>query len=533
MSRASESLRAPLSRRAFTCAGLFACAGLLSLSGCGSNEAGTAGQTDTAGETDDPASAQDESAQADKLIMGITVDPDGLDPQRTAAAATFQVTSNVYDPLLKVTTSGELVPGLAESWETSEDGLVATFKLREGLVFSNGNACDAQAVVASFQRLQDDAAPRKSEYAGYTFEAVDERTVQVTSSELNVAMLTDFAYAWSAVVDTTVADTLANQPVGTGPYKVVSWTPQQSVVLEANPSYWGEASHIANVELRVLPEATTQASSLRAHDVDLILAANEQVAAFEGDTAFQIMQYPMNGVQLMAMNCANEVLADVRVRQAINMAVDKDALIEAVWWGYGKKIGSHFPPSFTGYVDCNDTYAYDPDAAKALLEECGYSAEELTFSMRLPKSYKEYVNAGQIIADALGKVGITCNVEIVEWATWLDEVYTGRVYDLTVVGHTGRLDPITLLARYGSDSSENYFNYSSDVVDGLIADYRGQLDEGKRAEDVRQIQEQLAQDVPALYIQSPVMVYLADAGLEGFVQYPIDIYEFKDVKLQA
>ena len=357
--------------------------------------------------------------------------------------------------------------------------------------------------------------------------------MQVTSSELNVAMLTDFAYAWSAVVDTTVADTLSNQPVGTGPYKVVSWTPQQSVVLEANPSYWGEAPYIANVELRVLPEATTQASSLRAHDVDLILAANEQVAAFEGDTAFQIMQYPMNGVQLMAMNCANEVLADVRVRQAINMAVDKDALIEAVWWGYGKKIGSHFPPSFTGYVDCNDTYAYDPDAAKDLLEECGYSAEELTFSMRLPKSYKEYVNAGQIIADALGKVGITCNVEIVEWATWLDEVYTGRVYDLTVVGHTGRLDPITLLARYGSESSENYFNYSSDVVDGLIADYRGQLDEEKRADDVRQIQEQLAQDVPALYIQSPVMVYLADAGLEGFVQYPIDIYEFKDVKLQA
>ena len=465
--------------------------------------------------------------------MGITVDPDGLDPHRTAAAATFQVTNSVYDPLLKVTTSGELVPGLAESWETSEDGLVATFKLREGLVFSNGNACDSDAVVASFLRLQDDAAPRKSEYAGYTFEAVDERTVQVTSSELNVAMLTDFAYAWSAVVDTTVADTLANQPVGTGPYKVVSWTPQQSVVLEANPSYWGEAPYIANVELRVLPEATTQVSSLRAHDVDLILAANEQVAAFEGDTAFQIMQYPMNGVQLMAMNCANEVLADVRVRQAINMAVDKDALIEAVWWGYGKKIGSHFPPSFTGYVDCNDTYAYDPDAAKDLLDKCGYSAEELTFSMRLPKSYKEYVNAGQIIADALGKVGITCNVEIVEWATWLDEVYTGRVYDLTVVGHTGRLDPITLLARYGSESSENYFNYSSDVVDGLIADYRGQLDEEKRADDVCQIQEQLAQDVPALYIQSPVMVYLADAGLEGFVQYPIDIYEFKDVKLQA
>ena len=525
-----------MSRRAFAGAGILAGAGLLALTGCGqqpSDGSGASGDAAQGAGTQAADTAPGEGGQADKLVMGITVDPDGLDPQRTAAAATFQITNNVYDPLLKVTTSGELVPGLAESWELSDDGLTATFKLREGVTFSNGHVCDAAAVVASFARLQQDESPRQSEYADYAFEAVDDLTVEVSSATLNVAMLTDFAYAWSAVVDVEAADTLANQPVGTGPYTVESWTPQSSVVLKANPGYWGDAPHIANVELRVLPEATTQASSLRAHDVDLILAANEQVSAFEGDAAFQIMQYPMNGVQLMAINCANEVLSDVRVRQAINMAVDKDALIEAVWWGYGEKIGSHFPPSLAGYVDCNDTYAYDPDAAKALLDECGYTAEELTFSMRLPKSYKEYVNAGQVIADALAKVGITCNVEIVEWATWLDEVYTGRKYDLTVVGHTGRLDPITLLARYGSDSSENYFNYASDVVDGLIADYRGQLDEDKRADDVRQIQEQLAQDVPALYIQSPVMVYLADAGLEGFVQYPIDIYEFKDVTLQA
>lgn len=530
MSHAHEAHAGALSRRSFAAAGVLAAAGLAALAGCDRQQEGGS-QAEQAGEPLSASGQAGDASAADGLVMAITVDPDGLDPQRTAAAATFQVTNNVYDPLLKVKVDGELVAGLAESWESSDDGLTVTFTLREGLVFSNGNACDAQAVVASFARLQEDESPRKSEYEGYAFEVLDERTVQVTSAELNVAMLTDFAYAWSAVVDVTAADTLANAPVGTGPYTVESWTPQSSISLKANPSYWGEAPRIAAVELRVLPEATTQVSSLRAHDVDLILAANEQVAAFEGDPEFQVMDFPMNGVQLMAMNCANPVLSDVRVRQAVNMAVDKDALIEAVWWGYGEKIGSHFPPSIAGYVDCNDTYAYDPDAARALLDECGYSAEELTFSMRLPKSYKEYVNAGQVIADALGKVGVTCNVEIVEWATWLDEVYTGRDYDLTVVGHTGRLDPITLLARYGSDSSENYFNYASDTVDALIADYRGELDEDKRADDVRQIQEQLAQDVPALYIQSPVMVYLAQAGLEGFVLYPIDIYEFKDVTL--
>ena len=528
MAQPCDLIHTRITRRALSQVGLLALAsGALALSGCG--QEGASSQ-----ETSQGGSQSQEGAQAaDKLVMGITVEPDGLDPHRTAAAATFQVTNNFYDPLLKVQVDGTLVAGLAESWELAQDGLSVEFKLREGLVFSNGNACDAQAVVDSCARLVEADSPRLTQYEGYTFEAVDDLTVRVSSAELNVSMLTDFAYAWSAVVDASVASELGSKPVGTGPYTLVSWTPQQGLTLQANPSYWGEAPHIANVELRVLPNATTMASSLRSGEIDLMLAENSQVAEFEGDDAFKIMDYPMNSVQLMAMNCANGALSDVRVRQAINMAVDKDALIETVWWGYGQKIGSHFPPSIAGYVDCNDTYAYDVEAAQKLLDECGYSAEELTFSMRLPKSYQMYVDAGQVIADALKKVGITCDIEIVEWATWLEEVYTGRNYDLTCVGHTGRLDPITLLARYASDSSENYFNYSSAEVDELIESYRGETDEEKRAEYVAQIQTTLAKDVPALYIQAPDMVFLSKAGLDGFVQYPIDIYEYKDVTLSA
>jgi len=237
-------------------------------------------------------------------------------------------------------------------------------------------------------------------------------------------------------------------------------------------------------------------------------------------------------VQLMAMNCANEALADERVRRAINLAVNKDELIEAVWWGYGEKIGSHMPPVLPQYVDCSQTYAYDPQAARDLLAQAGY-AEGLTLRMRLPQSYPEYVNAGQVIADALKQVGVACDIEIVDWSTWLDDVYVGRNYDLTVVGHTGRLDPITLLARYESGSSENYFNYADPRVDELIALYRSELDESVRAGYVEELQRTLATQVPALYIQTPVMVYFANAKLHGFVRYPIDVYEFKDVWVEA
>lgn len=472
-------------------------------------------------------------AAKDSLSMAITVDPDGLDPQRTAAAMSFEVTNNIYDPLVRVTPAGELVGCLAESWEISSDGLQITFKLRGGVRFSNGNACDAAAVVASFERLQSDESPRSGEYANYAFEAVDDATVAVTMETLNVAALSDFAYAWAAVVDVSAADTLANKPVGTGPYLLESWNPQTSLTLVANPAYWGEAPRTPTVVLRVIPDATTQVSALRAGDVDILWdQTGSQALIVAGDPALQVLQYPGNGVQLMAMNCKNEYLADVRVRQAINMAVDKDALIAAAWWGFGTKIGSHYPAGIAGYVDCADTYAFDPEAARALLAEAGH-ADGLTLTMRLPESYPVYVSAGQIIADSLRQVGIACNVEIVDWTTWLDDVYVGRNYDLTVVGHTGRLDPITMLARYASDSSENYFNYTNSEVDELIERYRGELDEDERRSIVEDVQKTLARDVPAVYIQSPVMVYPASAKLQGFEQYPIDVYEFRDVWVQA
>ena len=499
------------------------------LGGCGTDEA-----SKTVAPAEDAVAPDDSSSErADRLRMAIPVDPDGLDPQRTAAAATFEITNNLYDPLVRVTQQNEIIPGLAESWDISDDLMTLTFHLRDGVTFSNGNPCDGDAVVASFERLKADDSPRASEYANYTFEAPDATTVVVTCDVLNVAALSDFAYGWAAIVDTSVADTLANQPVGTGPYQLTSWVPQTSLVLEANPSYWGEAPLTQTVELKVLPDITSQVSSLRAGEIDLMWASEtSQVAPFEGDSAFQVLEFPMNGVQLMAMNCANEALADERVRQAINLAVDKDALIDTVWWGYGTKIGSHLPPVLPEYVDLSDTYGYDPEAAQELLEEAGYG-DGLTLRMRLPESYPMYVNAGQVVADALSKVGITCDIEIVDWATWLSDVYTGRDYDLTVVGHTGRLDPVTLLARYASTSSENYFNYANPEVDELISAYRTELDADTRTEDVHQIQEILATEVPALYIQTPVMVYLASNKVHGFALYPLDIYEFKNVWIEA
>lgn len=500
-------------------------AATLSLASCG-----TSNSEDSVGQTPAPPSQTAESQSAGReLSMALSVDPDGLDPQRTTAASTFQITNNLYDTLLRVNTDGSLREGLAQKWEVSEDGLTLTFHLRPDVRFHNGDICDAQAVVASFQRLKEEESPRAADYANYTFSVQDADTVVVTCEALDVAALSNFAYPWSAVVDVKAADTLKNQPVGTGPYRLQEWVPQQSLTLAKNPDYY-DTVNLDTINFKMMPDATAQIASLRNGELDIISVSGDQVAAFENDPQFNVITTPSNGLQLMAMNLQNEALSDVRVRQAINYAVDKQALIDTVWWGYGQKIGSHYPTVLKEYVDMNDRYPYDPEKAKELLSQAGYQ-DGLTLEMYLPKSYPAYVSAGQVIADSLKEVGITCNITIVEWAVWLSDVYNGRNYDLTVVGHTGRLDPYVLLARYQSDSSENYFNYSNEEVDQLLADYKSETDEDKRTEIVQRVQEILAQDVPAYYIQDPITIYVTDSAVTGFQLYPIDIYELKDISL--
>lgn len=460
------------------------------------------------------------------IVMAIPVDPDGLDPHATASASTFQITSNIYETLVTVDEKGNILPSLAISWEMSDDGLVLTFTLRADALFSNGDACDAEAVIASFNRLKSDISIRKNEYANIKdIKAVDKNTVAFYFESLDVAALESFAYPWAAVVDAK-AENLKSNPVGSGPYMLSSWMPQESLVLSRNKHYKEQVNN-DGVRFVVMPDFTAQITALKRGEVDIILITGDLADAIDKNS-FSIIGAPGNGLQLMAMNNKNEALSDLRVRQAINYAVDKKALIDAVWNGYGVEIGSHFPVVLKEYVDYAGTYSYDPDKAIELLKESGYY-NKLELRMDLPKNYQEYVNAGLIIAAALEKVGIKVDVNIVEWAYWLSEVYAGRNYDLTVVGHTGRLDAYALLVKYKSDGNENYFNYENSKVDEYLRLYKAEKNEAKRTEYAKEIQKILAEDVPALYIQDPIQLYVTKKNIEGFKSYPINIYQMKDV----
>ena len=264
------------------------------------------------------------------ITMAIPVDPDGLDPQLTASASTFQITSNIYESLITVDENGEFIPALASSWKVSDDGLSITFTLRDGAVFSNGKVCDSSAVKASFERLMSEISVRRADYAFITsINTPDNKTIVFNFDSLNVAALSSFAYPWAAVVDAT-SENLRNKPVGTGPYVLTRWVAQQDIVLDRAPSYPYEVKN-DGVRFVIMPDLTAEITALDAGEVDLILITGDLASAVE-NKGYNIISVAGNGLQLMAMNCNNPALSDIRVRQAINLAVDKDEVIEAVWW---------------------------------------------------------------------------------------------------------------------------------------------------------------------------------------------------------
>ncbi|MCI7607460.1 MAG: ABC transporter substrate-binding protein, partial [Spirochaetales bacterium] len=296
------------------------------------------------------------------ITMAIPVDPDGLDPMLTAAASTFQITSNIYETLVTVDEKGNLLPCLATEWKESEDGLSITFSLRKDAAFSNGKKCTSEEVKNSFLRLKSQESLRYKDYEFITsIETPDEDTIVFRMDEINVAALSSFAYPWAAVVDTEESN-LKNKPMGTGPYYLSSWVPQERLVLELNPYYTGEVKN-EGFNLVVMPDLTAEITALESGEVDIILITGDLASAVE-NMGYNILAAAGNGLQLMAMNNKNEALSDIRVRQAINYAVEKDELIEAVWWGYGEKIGSHFPVVLKEYIDLSSTYTYDKEKAK-------------------------------------------------------------------------------------------------------------------------------------------------------------------------
>ncbi len=449
-------------------------------------------------------------AQQTDITIGMVLEPPNLDPTGGAAAAIDEVVyANVFEGLTRFGSDGAVNPGLAESWEISEDGMTYTFNLRAGVMFHDGTAMDAEDVKFSLDRAraEDSTNAQKPLFAAILeVTVVDATTVQVDLSAPTGAFLFNMAWGDAVIVAPESADTLATNPIGTGPFKFAEWVQGDRVELVANPDYWGQAPALTEATFKFISDPTAAFASMMAGDVDAFpnFPAPETLRQLEADPRFSVIVGSTEGETILSTNNAN--VTDVRVRKAIAHAINRQDIIDGAMFGYGTPIGTHFAPHNPDYLDLTGNSAYDPDMARALLAEAG--ATDLTLRLALPPpSYAR--RGGEIIAAQLREVGITTEISNVEWAQWIEQVFTGKDFDLTIVSHTEPAD-IGIYAR-----PDYYFQYDNPTFQELNSTLEVTSDPAMRSDLMAQMQTMISEDYVNGYLFQLAKTGVANANIEG------------------
>ncbi|MDN3919467.1 ABC transporter substrate-binding protein [Roseateles violae] len=463
-------------------------------------------------------------AQAAKpnLVLGMTLEPPGLDPTAGAASAIAEVVHyNVFETLTKITPSGGVQPLLAQSWEISPDRKTYTFRLRRDARFQNGEPFDAAAVKFSFERAAGAQSSNKDRRVFAAMQAIatpDPGTVVITLKELEPDLLFLLGQATAAIVEPKSAAGNATAPVGTGPYQLEHWAKGAALSLKAWPGYRAAAAvKIPRVSFRFIAEPAAQVAALLSGDVDAFprVAAARSLAQFKNQPQrFQVLSNPSRAKTMLALNNKRRPLDDVRVRRAIAAAIDRKAVIEVAADGFGVPIGSHYVPGAPGYVDLTALNRYDPAAARALLKEAGVGLP-LELSLKLPPT--PYARqGGELIAAQLAQVGIKLKIENIEWAQWLSGVYANRNYDLTLISHVEPLD----LGNYAKPGY--YWGYESAEFAALYAKTLNAPNEAERLRLLGDAQRLLARDAVNVWLYQPLWITVAKKSVKGlWTEMPI------------
>lgn len=462
----------------------------------------------------------------ERIVVAVMQDPDFLDPHRAAASGTYEMMFNVFEGLLKPDSKGNVIPAIAESYSISPDGLVYTFKLREGVKFHNGKEVTMNDVLYSLNRLKgsDEVRGLSSDFEKFVskIEAISDRTVEITLNTLNTDFLDKFI---NAIIPADNPDHERN-PIGTGPFKFVAYQPGQRVVIAKFNEYWNpDLPLVDEVEFRIIPDNQAALMSFMAGEVQML----PRLDAIQADILmdrYNLISAEQNMVQLMAMNLAREPFDDLKVRKAINLAIDKEEIIEIVANGYGTALGSNMSPIMERYYQegLEDYYKTDVVAAKSLLAQAGYP-EGFKTKITVPSNYQFHVDTAQVIVEQLKKVGITAEIELIEWSIWLDRVYTGRDYEMTIVGLTGKLSAYDILKRYLSDYPRNFYNYFNPRYDELVNSAIKQTDIDKKAALFKQAQVLLTEEAVAVYIMDPNFIVALAPNLFGYNVYPLYVQD--------
>ena len=438
------------------------------------------------------AGAHAEAVGTQRVIIGTQLEPPVLDPTANPAAAISEVLyGNVYEGLVQFAADGAVLPKLALSWDVSGDGLTYVFHLKSGAHFHDGAVFDAAAAKFSLDRLlaPNSINPQRSRLRAIrSVEVIDPSTLRLQLSRRSGGLLQALAFGSAIMVSPQSAENNGLHPIGTGPFRFLRWRRGDSITLERNPDYRGSAALLNQVTFKFITDPTAAFAALMAGDIDAFsnYPAPESFAQFAADRRFQVFTGTTEMETVLGLNERRPPLSNVLVRRAISHALDRHAIIDGAMFGYGTPIGSHFPPGNPAYIDLTGMYPHDIARARQLLAQAGYPAG---FSLTLklpPPSYAR--RSGEIIAAQLAQVGIRVRIENLEWAQWLDQVYTRHDFDMSIVGHAEPLD-YDIYAR-----DDYYFGYSNPAFKALIAALDDSVDAAARQQILQQIQRKLATD---------------------------------------
>jgi len=471
-------------------------------------------------------------SKKDVVRVAIGVDLDTIDPHGQTTTTVQNVVRHVYETLLWYDENGNLIPWLAERWEVSPDGLVYTFYLRKGVKFHDGAEFDAYAVKANVDRWLNPEArvPLRSQLGPVKgAEVVDKYTVKIYLEKPYAPFLRALAsyllIASPKVIEKFGANAIT-EAVGTGPYKFVSWEKGKKVVLEANPDYWGPKPYIKRIEWVIIPEASTRVAALLAGDVDF--AYNLPPVDMERVRAagFQIVTPVSNRIMFVAI-LPKGPLADARVRQALNYAVDKKAIIDNILLGLGIEARAPLPPHFFGYAEM-PPYNYDPNKARQLLAEAGYPQGFKVVLLHPTGRYLQDKQVAEAIQAYLSKVGIQVELKTMDWPSFVAEIrkpLNETTFDMVLLGWgPGVADAhFTLYGQFHSSQAPPRglaeAHYSNPVVDELLDKAMSELDEAKRAELYKKAIEIIWRDAPWIFLYTQKWFYAASPDLKGFMVY--------------
>ncbi len=519
----------------------------LTLAGCtqdaGEDVENDADEEAAAGEE---AAGEEEAAEPKTLVFARSGDSVGLDPANVTDGESLYVTGSILDTLLAYDMDNtNVVPALATEWKTvDEENKVWELKLREGVKFHDGTDFNAEAVKFNFERwMNEDNEYRypgeNYEYYSYMFNGfpgvidevvvVDEYTVQIVLNTPSAPFLNNIAMAPFAIMSPeaikTHGEDIFKNPVGTGPFKFVEWVKDDKIILEKNDEYWGEEAKLDQIIFRSIPDNSARLLELQSGSIDMMIGVSPDDAQIvEDDPELDLYLRPSMNIGYFSLNMNKEPFDNIKVRKAINYAVDKQGIIDAFYGGLAESAKNPLPPSLWGYNDEIEPYEYNPEKAKELLAEAGY---EDGFSMTLwamPVA-RPYMPQPKEIATALQQqfaaVNIDSEIVTMDWATYLDKTREGE-HDTCLLGWTGdNGDPdnfITVLLH--SESSGNVSFYKNEEVDSKLMEAQSNPNKEERIALYKEVQQIIHDDAPWVPLVHSTPPIAAKKTVTGFVPHP-------------